>query len=114
METPQTGAQHPQAPPRTHHPAVLAPAANQHLTSTPPSQNPDPPHTKPQQPACATRRRQNGNSLLAVRRFLVVALVAFVLAPPAGAATVNPQPVRGEIARQVAATYPGLAFGNVA
>ena len=32
----------------------------------------------------------------------------------AGAATIDPRPVRAEIARQVAATYPGLAFGNVA
>jgi hypothetical protein len=40
---------------------------------------------------------------------LVVAIGA-----PAGAATIDPRPVRAEIARQVSATYPGLAFGNVA
>ncbi|MEX1007290.1 MAG: DUF4333 domain-containing protein [Acidimicrobiia bacterium] len=32
----------------------------------------------------------------------------------AHAATLNPRAVRREIARQVTATYPGLAFGNVA
>jgi Domain of unknown function (DUF4333) len=42
-----------------------------------------------------------------------VALVVAIGAP-AGAATIDPRPVRAEIARQVSATYPGLAFGNVA
>jgi hypothetical protein len=49
-----------------------------------------------------------------MRRLLVVAFVVFALATPAEATTLNPRPVREEIARQVAATYPGFVFGNVA
>ena len=43
-----------------------------------------------------------------------MAALVVVFGAPAGAATIDVRPVRAEIARQVTATYPGLAFGNVA
>jgi hypothetical protein len=52
-----------------------------------------------------------------VRRILVSVVGVLILAGgacPAAAATLKPKAVRAEIARQVAATYPGLVFGNVA
>jgi hypothetical protein len=52
-----------------------------------------------------------------VRRILLCLLAAPVLgavAGPAGAATLDPRPVRVAIADRVTARYPGLAFGNVA
>ncbi len=50
-----------------------------------------------------------------MRLFLAGLLVPVLLtAAPVGAATVDATPVRKAIAKQVAAAYPGLAFGNVA
>jgi hypothetical protein len=49
-----------------------------------------------------------------VRRLLLAVALVVAIGAPAGAATIDPRPVRAEIARQVSATYPGLAFGNVA
>jgi uncharacterized protein DUF4333 len=53
-----------------------------------------------------------------MRRALAVPLLGVMLAPAfvgrAGAAVLKPTAVREEIGRQVAATYPGVTFGNVA
>jgi Domain of unknown function (DUF4333) len=49
-----------------------------------------------------------------MRRLLPAVALVVAIGTPAGAATIDPRPVRAEIARQVTATYPGLAFGNVA
>jgi hypothetical protein len=53
-----------------------------------------------------------------MRGFLVTIVLAtgvVAAAPvPSGAATLHAAPVKREIARQMAATYPGLTFGNVA
>jgi hypothetical protein len=41
-------------------------------------------------------------------------LVPFTAATPAGAATVNPTPVRAQVRSAVQQAYPGLVIGNVA
>ena len=54
-----------------------------------------------------------------MRRALPLLVLALLVVAGGGAGaatvkTVEPGPVRAEIARQVTATYPGLVFGNVA